>query len=111
MDKQEYQSKFMFPLMCGDYDEFLDSILLVAKQRKYELAPKAWHFKVGDRVRFTKVRPKYLAGAVGTISKVNSVKVVVDLDKETGRFYRNITTPTSMIEKIPPVGWDTAVGS
>jgi hypothetical protein len=101
MDKQEYQSKFVIPMLCGDFDEYLDSIELAVRERRADIAPKAWHFKVGDRVRFTRVRPKYLIGAVGTISKVNSVKVVVDLDQQTGRFYRNITTPTSMIEKIP----------
>lgn len=88
-------------ILRGDYDANLGNIIDAVKMRKDALAPKAWDFSVGDRVRYISgVRPKYLAGEEGIVSKVNRTKVVVKLDRAVGRFYGNITTPTSLIEKV-----------
>lgn len=100
MEKSEYQASILFPIMGGECDEFLDSIILAVKQRKQDMAPKIWELNIGDRVRFVNVTPKYLNGAVGTIKKVNRVKVVVDLDEKRERFFKNISTPLSMVEKV-----------
>ena len=100
MEKSEYQKQIMFPIMDGLYDEFLDSIILTVKERKRDMAPRIWEFNTGDRVKFINANPKYLVGAQGTIKKINRTKVVVDLDQQTGRFWRNITTPLSMLEKV-----------
>jgi hypothetical protein len=88
-------------IIVGDYDDYLDQIGNSIKTRRDALAPKIWDFSVGDRVRFNnKTGPKYLIGAVGTVTQVNRVKVVVDLDERRRRFFKNISVPLLMIEKV-----------
>ncbi len=58
-------------------------------------------FSVGDAVKYVAaVRPKYLAGATGVVTKINRTKVVVKIDTPVGKFAGNITTPTNLIEKV-----------
>lgn len=87
-------------IIKGEHDEMLDTLIQVCQNRKRDMAPKIWEFQVGERVKFVNVRPKYLNGAVGTIKKINRTKVVVDLDERRDRFFHNITTPLTMIEKV-----------
>ena len=96
----DYHNDFAVPVLSGQMDEYLDGMLQTIQLRKKDMAPKIWEFQVGERVKFVNVRPKYLNGAVGTIKKINRTKVVVDLDERRERFYTNITTPLSMIERI-----------
>ncbi len=96
----DYRNDFVVPVLSGEMDEFLDGMIQTIQSRKKELKPKIWEFQVGERVKFVNVRPKYLNGAVGTIKKINRTKVVVDLDERRERFYTNISTPLSMVEKI-----------
>jgi len=96
----DYYNDFVIPLYRGDYDDSLDGMIHTIQEYKKSKAPKIWEYQVGDRVKFVNVRPKYLNGAVGTIKKINRTKVVVDLDERRDRFYNNITTPLSMIERI-----------
>lgn len=100
MDFQTYSANIVMPIFLGDYDEYLDGIIQTCQARKRDMAPKIWEYQVGERVKFVNVRPKYLNGAVGTIKKINRTKVVVDLDERRERFYHNITTPLTMIEKV-----------
>ena len=91
---------FSIMLYRGEFDEYLDSIIHACQARKKDLAPKVWEFQVGDRVRMVNTNPKYLNGAMATVKKINRTKIVIDLDEKQGRFYRNITTPLSMVEKV-----------
>ena len=91
---------FSMMLYRGEFDEYLDSIIHACQARKKDLAPKVWEFQVGDRVRMVNTNPKYLNGAMATVKKINRTKIVIDLDEKQGRFYRNITTPLSMVEKV-----------
>ena len=91
---------FSMMLYRGEFDEYLDSVIHACQARKKDLAPKVWEFQVGDRVRMVNTNPKYLNGAMATVRKINRTKIVIDLDEKQGRFYRNITTPLSMVEKI-----------
>jgi hypothetical protein len=103
MDQKEYNSSFLIPLLCGDYDENLDSIELAIKGRRTDLAPRIWDFCAGMKVRIKGARPKYLNGSIATIVKVNRTKVVIRLDESASDRYTkwtNITTPLSMIEKV-----------
>jgi len=100
MNSDEYRSKIVSPIMSGECDEFLDSIILSVRARKQDMAPSIWEFQAGDRIKLVNATPKYLVNALGTVRKVNRTKVVIDLDQKTGRFFRNITTPLSMIEKV-----------
>lgn len=97
----DYHKDFVVPLFSGDFDEYLDGMIQSIQLRKKDLAPKIWEFLPGERVKFAHtVRPKYLIGAEGTIQKINRTKVVVDLDTRHERFFKNISTPLSMIEKV-----------
>ena len=95
-----YHDDFVVPVLSGQMDEFLDGMIQTINLRKKDMAPKVWEFQVGDRVRMVNTNPKYLNGAMATVKKINRTKIVIDLDEKQGRFYRNITTPLSMVEKI-----------
>jgi translation elongation factor EF-Tu-like GTPase len=98
---EDARGRVIYDITIGTHDEYLDDILWAVKQRKSAIAPKAWDFKPGDRVRYTDAtRPLYLIGATGVVRQINRTKVVVDLDQPAGRFHKRVTTPTSLIEKI-----------
>lgn len=101
MNHETYFQNIVVPILNGQCDEFLKSIIDTAQLRQSQLKPKIYEFSVGQRVKFSNtVRPKYLVGAMGTVSKVNRTKVVVDLDERHERFYRNISTPLAMVEMV-----------
>jgi hypothetical protein len=94
-------SDLRLAILTGTFDDSLDLLVADLQDRKRRTAPKATDFSVGDTVKYVPaVRPKYLAGAVGKITKINRTKVVVRLDTPVGRFAGNITTPTNLIEKV-----------
>jgi hypothetical protein len=41
---------------------------------------------VGDRVRFTNIKPKYMIGETGAITGFRGTKIFVKLDRPNGRF-------------------------
>lgn len=96
----DYHNDFVVPVLKGERDEFLNGMIQTIQLRKSDMAPKIWEFQIGDRIKMVNTNPKYLNGARGTIKKINRTKVVVDLDEKHGRFYHNITTPLSMVEKV-----------
>jgi len=86
----------------GELDTYLDAILAVIKERKAAQASILFcTLQPGDRVRFKRdVRPKYLAGKVGTLVALRDKRVTVDLDSPAGRYNRGIATPVSLLEKV-----------
>lgn len=96
----DYHNDFTIPVLSGEFDKYLDGMIQTLQLRKKDMAPKVWEFQVGDRIKMVNTNPKYLNGAMGTVKKINRTKIVIDLDNQTGRFFRNITTPLSMIERI-----------
>jgi hypothetical protein len=96
----DYHNDFAVPCLSGEFDEFLDGMIQTIQLRKKEMRPKIWEFQVGDRIKMVNANPKYLNGAEGTVKKINRTKVVIDLFQRHGRFYTNITTPLSMVEKV-----------
>ncbi len=93
-------NEIMLSIMTGEQDEWLDNIAALVHNRKRDMAPKIWEFQIGDAIRMVNTNPKYLNGATGKVRKVNRTKVVIDLDEQHGRFFRNISTPLTMIEKV-----------
>ena len=91
---------FSMMLYRGEFDDILDGMIYAIQEYKKSKAPKIWEYKVGDRVRMVNTNPKYLNGAMATVRKINRTKIVIDLDEKQGRFFRNITTPLSMVEKV-----------
>ena len=100
MDQREYFDDIVTPILKGECDEFLKSIIDTAQLRQTQLKPKIYEFNVGDRVKMVNTNPRYLNGATATVRKINRTKIVIDLDEKQGRFFRNITTPLSMVEKV-----------
>ena len=100
MANMDFYNKVVLPTMNGEYDEYLDNMIDLVRKRRAEQGPKIWEFQVGDAIRMVNTNPKYLNGATGTVRKVNRTKVVIDLDEQHGRFFRNISTPLTMIEKV-----------
>ncbi len=96
----DYHKDFVMPLFTGEFDEYLDGMIQTINEYKKSKAPKIWEFQIGDAIRMVNTNPKYLNGATGKVRKVNRTKVVIDLDEQHGRFFRNISTPLSMIEKV-----------
>lgn len=96
----DYHNDFAVPVLSGDMDEYLDGMMQTIQLRKKDMAPKIWEYQVGDRIRLKNANPKYLIGATGTVRKINRTKIVIDLDEAHGRFFRNINTPLSMVEKV-----------
>ena len=103
MPNMDFQNAFLLPLYRGEYDEYLDNIVEAVNNRKRDMAPKIWEFRVGDKVRLVNAHPKYLNGHTAEIIKVNRSKVVIRLDESaSSRFskFTPITTPLTMIEKV-----------
>jgi hypothetical protein len=96
----DYYSDFVLPVFKGEFDEYLDGMIDTIQERKRDMAPKIWEYRVGDKIRMVNANPKYLNGAEGRVVKINRTKVVIDLYERHGRFYTNITTPLTMIEKV-----------
>ena len=87
----------------GELDISLDRLKQVIQDRKESIARATFYtLKEGDKVRFVKtVRPRYLAGQTATISELRQKKVCVRLDSgPQGRFYGDIVTAVSLIEKV-----------
>lgn len=94
-------SDFRLAILTGDFDAHLDTLIADLRDRKARTAPKASDFTVGDAVKFgPNTNPKYLIGVPAVVTKVNRTKVVVDLNERHNRFFKNITTPTSMLVKV-----------
>lgn len=89
----------------GTYDADLDTLTEYIRFRQKHLAPKAYEFRVGQRVWFNdKVRPTYLIGVPATITKINQKKVKVRLDDRTGRFGTgDISCPTNLLTMKDPL--------
>jgi hypothetical protein len=94
-------NEIMLSIMTGEQDEWLDNIAALVHNRKREMAPKIWEFQVGDIVKFNdNTNPKYLRGQNATVRKINRTKIVVDLDCRQGRFFKNITVPLTLVDKV-----------
>ena len=94
--------QFFKDVADGHFDNDLDYLNKAIHNRVQQIsAIKMFSFKEGDKVKFNSLtKPKYLAGAVGTVKKVNRSKIVVDLDAPAGKYYRNISTPPTLVEKV-----------
>jgi len=58
--------------------------------------------KPGDRVRVGNIRPKYMAGATGTVvaGRETKVEVLLDEGQYTGRFGRKLIIPCASLMVI-----------
>ena len=97
-------------IIRGDFDSELKGLTEAIKSRRtivrqIENTAKRAEFKVGDRVRFIDLRPKYMIGLEATITEFLrtkiAVKVVEEHKDEARRFaHGQIVVSPSMIEKV-----------
>jgi hypothetical protein len=93
--------EFLTALSNGEFDNDLDTISAAIKRRLAANAPQVWDFIEGQEVRLSnEANPQYLRGAKATIRQINRTRVVIDLNEPHGRFYRGISTPVSMLERV-----------
>jgi hypothetical protein len=74
----------------GNLDSSLDEIAAAIKKRTAKRTTRTkGDFGIGQRVRFNSMcGTKYLVGSTGTVVGMRRTKIVVTLDKPTGRFSR-----------------------
>jgi hypothetical protein len=87
----------------GEADDGFDAIFAAIKDRERAVASiRAATLKVGDRIRLTNLRPKYLVGATGTILERGNGKgrFVVQLDDPTTRYGAEVRASAGMLELI-----------
>ncbi len=91
-------------IMAGDHDTDLEVILTaVSTRRKYLATLTLQQINPGDTVRFNDhASPKYLIGALATVSFKTKGKVVVTLNEDVGRFTagREINTPAAIVDLV-----------
>lgn len=57
--------------------------------------------RAGQKVRTSAAtRPEYMANKIGTLRKINTTTAVIDFDEPTGRFFRGVRVPLTMIEAV-----------
>jgi hypothetical protein len=87
---------------AGDLDEHLNELLNATYARK-KASAESVNFQIGQKIRVTRVNPKYLIGMEATIHKVNrtTVRVMVP-DEPRYRKYRgkDVGFPKTSIELI-----------
>ena len=95
---------FLNELNRGDYDSQLNSIARavgtrIKVRREYNDVVALANFKVGDRVKLADIRPKYMIGAVGTITEVTD-KIKINLDRPHGRFNKVVVCPPNTVRPL-----------
>lgn len=94
-------TEVIIAIVNGKLDDDLESLAVAIQQRiKTKAQIVALSLRLGDQVKFTNVRPKYLIGNIGTIVKISPETIVVDLLEPAGRYHKNITCKADMIEKV-----------
>lgn len=100
---------FIGKILNGDYDDNLDYISELVRQRHRMLRDQAIDtfrrgVKVGEIVRFTdEISPKYLRGLLATVEKVNQKTVLVRINEpDLARRYGSgpVRCPMSLIERL-----------
>lgn len=87
-------------ILCGAYDEHLAVLVSEINERK-KRTREFIEWMPGSRVRINEsCNPKYLIGEMGTIKDVKRKKVVIHLDRDSGRFRagQNITVPMTLLD-------------
>jgi hypothetical protein len=89
-------------IITGEFDNELDLIAQSIKTRRDMLSAKLKSsLSIGDKVKFNdQTNPAYMRGMVATVVNIKRERVVVRMDKPTGRFTGSITTPVSLLEKV-----------
>ena len=89
-------------LMTLDNDGLSTLSDLIARRIEYNQHRVLLGMARGTRVRIVRTNPKYLNGALATVSRINRTRAVVRLDLDAGRFRAgvNITVPASCLEVV-----------
>lgn len=79
----------------------IDSIrrTLVARKDQDAVALRC-ELQVGQTVWLKAGKPAYLNGAEAVVVKINRERVVIDLVKPAGKFFKGVTTPVSLLSTV-----------
>lgn len=87
-------------VLSGDADDNLEGLIAAVRERISVQGRVKFHsFKVGERVRLVG-GPKYIQGALGTVTAKKQTNFVIDLDEPRGKFHRNVTCPPELLERV-----------
>jgi len=78
-------------------------LLMTVLQTKRKRIVNATPLRIGDRVRFRHIKPKYLEGCEGTIIGQANTKIKVRMDDRVGRYGGEVRVPRTALEKIERV--------
>lgn len=88
-------------ITTGQYDDCIGSIIKAAQERRTRVAIQLGHqLTIGQRVIYTRGRPRYLIGEKGTVKKVMHSYVLVTLDRPIGKFVGDVRTPMTLIRAL-----------
>jgi hypothetical protein len=98
-------SKFLDLLGSGELDPFLVSIRAdVEQRRRHTSYENARQLQIGDFVRLTSIRPKYLQGVICKVVGFSGSRVCVDIPDDYGcgryRGSRGCKVPVTAIERV-----------
>lgn len=91
------KSDVLMAILSGDLDNDLQTIIDTARNRQEAAAFQ--NLAVGDKVKITNIKPKYLIGHVGTVVKFNQSRIVVDLGQTGTKFNGEVTIPAACLVK------------
>jgi hypothetical protein len=79
-----------------------EAIQLRSRSLRYQRQHKALAtLEIGDRVRLTGIKPKYMSGHLGTITGRRQTKFEVQLDlSPSSRFGQNVIVPATCLTKV-----------
>jgi hypothetical protein len=87
-------------ILRGDHDDILPLINDVVSDRRKTIGRQlARSLTIGDRVRFTSIRPQYLIGSTAMVTGRKGAKLMVRLERAQGRFGTSeISVPPQCVE-------------
>ena len=81
----------MFLISNGEFDSKLDDLEEIIRLRKRSISQRnVATLNVGDKVRVKNCSPKYVVGAIATVTEKKGNKVSVQLPKLNGKFSNSI---------------------
>jgi hypothetical protein len=90
-------------IMTGELDDQLDRIIETIQLRRKTIretrkAINSMSATVGQKVKLAdNLRPKYLAGVSGTITKLEGNTLLVELPYAMGRYGKNVRVPADLV--------------
>jgi ribosomal protein L21E len=102
VEEHERRRKILNLILQGKCDTLLDDIAHAMRERKVQISRDLFReLRIGDRVQIEgNIKPRYMAGLVGTVVDKRQSKVELEFAEPVGRFGRRVICPVTSITKI-----------